>query len=74
MKTLEPGDEAMGEVVCIGYGASIRPENKGRFQSNLAHLLNHSMVGIPISRINFWTMLETTIEVYGFSQIIWSGK
>jgi hypothetical protein len=70
VNTLEPGGEAMGEVVCIGYGAGIGPEYKGVFQSNLAHLLKRSMVGMPISRINRWTMSETTVEVYGSSRTI----
>ena len=74
MNTLEPGGEATGEVFCIGYGAGIGPEYGGMFQSNLEHLLKRSMVRMPISRINRWTISETTIEVDGSSRTIWPGK
>ena len=34
VKILEPGGEAMGEVVCVGYGSGIGPEYGGAvFQS-----------------------------------------
>ena len=45
---LEPGGNAMGEVICIGYGAGIGPEYCPVFQSNLAHLSKCLMVGMPM--------------------------
>lgn len=70
MNTLEAGGEAKGEVVFIGYGGGIGPEYGGLFQSNLAHLSKRLIVGMPMSRMNSWTMLETTVEVYGSSRTI----